>query len=178
MQLFKGFSRWLRYYLIRLKRLQGSPQSLAGGVAIGVLIGLSPTMPFHTILIFLLAFLTRTSFMSALVVSYIVCNPITVLPLYSLSIILGNALTPYRIDAGTLNMLVSTVSKGSLSQSFALLSSMGQESVIVLLAGGFAFSLPCSVLCYVLALWFFSWREKKKRKSHASQKSNLTERCR
>ncbi|MEA1867995.1 MAG: DUF2062 domain-containing protein, partial [Thermodesulfobacteriota bacterium] len=48
----KGSSpgRTVRYQWLRLVRLRGDPFVLARGIAIGTFIGLTPTIPFHTIL--------------------------------------------------------------------------------------------------------------------------------
>ena len=87
-----------KYYFLRLKRLRGSPRALAGGTAIGVFIGLTPTMPLHTILIILLALLTRTSAVAGIIFSWLVCNPLTYLPIYYLSAVIGNHITPYELN--------------------------------------------------------------------------------
>ncbi|HHL34074.1 MAG TPA: DUF2062 domain-containing protein, partial [Desulfobulbaceae bacterium] len=42
--------RTAKYYLVRLKRLQGSPHSLAMGAAIGAAVAITPTLPLHTII--------------------------------------------------------------------------------------------------------------------------------
>ena len=98
--------RIARYFYLKFMRMKGDPQSLAIGTAIGVFIGVTPTMPLHTILIILITLATRTSTIAALLGSLLVCNPITYVPQYYLATIIGNALTPYdltwgRIKGGT-----------------------------------------------------------------------------
>ena len=61
-------SRWkrrFRLYYLRMMRLQGQPSKVAGGMAIGVGIGLTPTIPLHTILAVTIAFLLRKSKLAA-----------------------------------------------------------------------------------------------------------------
>ncbi|MDP3478975.1 MAG: DUF2062 domain-containing protein, partial [Desulfoprunum sp.] len=43
-----------KYYYLRFLRLKGDPYSLAFGTAIGVFVGLTPTMPLHTAIILIL----------------------------------------------------------------------------------------------------------------------------
>jgi uncharacterized protein (DUF2062 family) len=53
--------RTFRYYYLKFTRLQGNPQALASGTAIGLFLGLAPIMPFHTVSVLLVTFITRTS---------------------------------------------------------------------------------------------------------------------
>nr|MBF0223243.1 DUF2062 domain-containing protein [Desulfobulbaceae bacterium] len=38
----------MRYYTLKFRRLKAEPASLARGVSLGCIIGISPTLPFHT----------------------------------------------------------------------------------------------------------------------------------
>ena len=53
------FRRTVRYYWLKFRRLQGSPQKLAWGMALGVFIGITPTMPFPTVAALALAAILR-----------------------------------------------------------------------------------------------------------------------
>lgn len=157
--------RFIRYNIIRIKRLRGNPRAIAGGIAIGVLIGLSPTVPFHTPLIIGLALLTRSSILAAISVSWLVCNPLTFFPIYYISAQIGNHITPYEINIAKLQLLVDKISGGmGFHESLQMITSLGGEAVIVLLAGGFVFSLPFAFLSYYLAQQFYSKREQKRLK--------------
>jgi uncharacterized protein (TIGR03546 family) len=57
--------------------LKGDPQAIAFGMAIGVFIGITPTIPFHTILIIAVTFMLRQNFTAAYLGSWIVMNPVT-----------------------------------------------------------------------------------------------------
>jgi len=160
-----NIKRFLRYNLIRIKRLSGNPRALSGGIAIGVLIGLTPTMPLHTPLIISLALVTRTSVISGILVSWLVCNPLTFFPIYYISVTLGNYLTPYEINFQKVQMLLAQLADGSGFQaSINILTALGIEAIIVLLVGGFVFSLPFSFLSYYLAVPFFTKRQAKRHK--------------
>jgi len=166
--------RFTRYNLIRIKRLSGNPRALAGGIAIGVFIGLSPTMPLHTPLIISLALITRTSVVAGVIVSWIVCNPLTFFPIYYISVLLGNHLTPYEINYQRIQSLLHQLTDGGGFQaSFSVLSALGIESIVVLLVGGFVFSLPFSFLSYYLAVPFFTKRQEKKKKNAPASPNTL-----
>ena len=61
--------------------IRGGPESIARGVAIGLFIGLTPTVGFQTMLILLGCLLVAGNFPTAFVASF-VTNPFTVAPLY------------------------------------------------------------------------------------------------
>lgn len=166
--------RFTRYNLIRIKRLSGNPRALAGGVAIGVFIGLTPTIPLHTALIVSLALITRTSVLAGVIVSWLVCNPLTFFPIYYISVLLGNHLTPYEINYQRIQHLLNQLTDGSGFQaSLSVLTALGIESIIVLLVGGLVFSLPFSFLSYYLAVPFFTKRQEKNKKNNPASLNTL-----
>lgn len=146
-------SRQRKYYLLKLKRFKGKPQWLAGGVAVGTLIGLTPTMPFHTLLVIVLCFITRTSVAVAIAISWVVCNPITYLPIYYASAIIGNKITPYTLHLDQVQrVLEQLTSDQSIKESWTMILEAGYEAIIVMLAGGLCFALPFAILAYYLSL--------------------------
>lgn len=165
MKPLNGIKRFIKYNLIRIKRLSGHPRALAGGIAIGVFIGLTPTMPLHTALIISLALLTRTSVLAGIIVSWLVCNPLTFFPIYYVAVLLGNYLTPYEITIERIRLLLDQLTgAGGFQTSINVLAALGTEAIIVLLVGGFVFALPFSFLSYYLAVPFFRKRQHKKEK--------------
>lgn len=71
----------LREFVDRVKNLKGDPHYVAMGMAIGVFIGITPTMPFHTVLAVALAFILRGSKVAAALGVWF-CNPVTAPVLY------------------------------------------------------------------------------------------------
>jgi len=159
--------RLRKYYYLRFIRLKGDPRSLAFGTAIGVFVGLTPTIPLHTIVILLLAFLTRTSAIAGILISMIVCNPLTYIPIYYFSTVIGNAVTPYELNWGKVQAVVAALSSSpGFVQSFNLLAGLGQETVVVLLVGGTIFALPFALVSYYLALRIFIKIRAKRQAKH------------
>ena len=62
-------NRLSKYYYLKFIRLKGDPKSLAAGTAIGVFVGLTPTIPLHTVALIALTVITRTSFIAAMTTS-------------------------------------------------------------------------------------------------------------
>ncbi len=147
--------------------MQGSPHALAGGTAIGVFVGLTPTIPFHTILIVCLSLVTRTSTLAGIIISWIVCNPLTYLPIYYLSALIGNHLTPYELNLISVqHTLQQAMSGDGIQNTLAVLAGSGYQALVVMGIGGFCFALPFAVLSYYLALRFFVHIQKKRIKKH------------
>jgi uncharacterized protein len=156
-----------KLYYLKFLRLKGDPHSLALGTAIGIFIGITPTMPLHTILIVLATLATRSSTIAGILASFLVCNPITYVPQYYLSTIVGNALTPYELTwAGIKEVLELLLQHPGLSQSMKIVASLGYEAVIVLLVGGVVLALPFAVLSYFLSFRFFLKIREKRRQKH------------
>ena len=162
-----NFERTGKYYYLRLIRLKGSPRALALGAAIGVFIGITPTIPFHTGAILFLTIATRSSFISGLITSWIVCNPLTCIPLYYLSLKIGNYITPYTLNwdrvKAVLEMLMSDI---SFLDRIKPLMAMGYEAIVVMLVGGCLLAIPFAVASYYISYNVFDKFSKKRRDKH------------
>lgn len=89
----------LKYIYDHFISLKAEPRSIAFGMAIGVFIGVTPTIPFHTILIIICTFILRQNFTTAYLGSWLIMNPITIpffyVAQYSLGkFLLGNTVAP------------------------------------------------------------------------------------
>lgn len=71
---FKKFN--IRGFAERVKKLHGDPHYVAMGIAIGVFISITPTIPFHTVIAVALAFIFRGS-KAAAALGVWFCNPLT-----------------------------------------------------------------------------------------------------
>ncbi|MDO8957050.1 MAG: DUF2062 domain-containing protein, partial [Deltaproteobacteria bacterium] len=89
------WGRWkrnLRFLYLRLLRLKGKPQEVAGGVAIGVFVGMTPTVPLHTVLAVLIALILKKSKLAAALGVW-VANPFFLPFIYLLDYKVGQVLT-------------------------------------------------------------------------------------
>jgi uncharacterized protein len=144
-------SRTARYYYLKILRIRGNPHAIALGAAIGIFVGMTPTVPLHTVIIFVLCLLARASFLSGLITSWLVGNPLTSLPLYFLALTIGNLVTPYQVDWAQIKSVTDTIfSESSVSLILATLGELGLETLIVMLAGGFLLALPFGLASYYL----------------------------
>jgi hypothetical protein len=158
-----NIARTGKYYFLKLLRLRGTPHSIAMGAAIGVFIGLTPTIPFHTIMILAITVLTRTSLIAAIITSLLVCNPLTYIGIYYFSLRLGNLVTPFTLNWEKIKSVLDVVlSDGSLETRIKPLLSLGYESTILMMAGGIVLALPFAVLSYYSCLFLVNTYRRKR----------------
>lgn len=97
----------IREFYTTFISLQGNPRKIAMGMAIGVFIGMTPTIPFHTVLIIGATMIFRQNMTAALLGSWIM-NPFTIPFFYVVEYEIGKivlglqhldiALTAYTLD--------------------------------------------------------------------------------
>ena len=66
----------------RFLSLNGRPEEIARAMALGVFIGVTPTIPFHTALIMVICLLFRQNITAAVLGATIISNPVTIPFLY------------------------------------------------------------------------------------------------
>ena len=129
--------RAARYYYLRFIRLRGHPSVLARGVAVGTFIGITPTIPFHTILALIFAIILRGSKVTALLAAVIVSNPLTFFLQYYFSWKIGNWFTPAEHSWDEVSSLLDAVVNGeNYRGAFTVLAEIGLDSLVILIGGG------------------------------------------
>ncbi|MCX5856957.1 MAG: DUF2062 domain-containing protein [Deltaproteobacteria bacterium] len=125
--------------------LKGEPKSIAMGMAVGVFIGMTPTIPFHTALIILFGLLWRHNLTAAYLGSWLISNPLTIPILY---------FSQYELGIYLLGM---TQSQPVLTDySFQNIISLGWQIILPLLTGGIVtapfFAIPAYFITYRMVL--------------------------
>jgi uncharacterized protein (TIGR03546 family) len=86
----------------RFLSLNGRPEEIARAMALGVFIGVTPTIPFHTALIMVICLLFRQNITAAILGATIISNPVTIPFLYLAEyelgrIVLGVSENPFNV---------------------------------------------------------------------------------
>ena len=136
-----NLQRTLKYHWLKFKRLQGDPKKLALGAALGVFIGITPTIPFHTVIILTLAPLLGASVVAAYMGIW-VSNPVTWVPQYLLAYEVGRHLL-FRGEP------LVIPEHADLSAFLHLLWRGG----LALQVGGLIIALPPAIVTYFATLW-------------------------
>jgi len=159
--------RAARYYYLRFIRLRGHPSVLARGVAVGTFIGITPTIPFHTILALIFAIILRGSKVTALLAAVIVSNPLTFFLQYYFSWKIGNWFTPADHSWDEVSSLLDAVVNGeNYRGAFTVLAEIGLDSLVILIGGGIILAIPFTIAFYLLTYMFFRSINKKRLEKH------------
>ncbi len=134
--------RTIKYHWLKFRRLQGEPRSVALGAALGVFIGVTPTIPFHTALALSLAPLLRVSVVAAYMGIW-VSNPLTWVIQYVISYKVGR----YVLFRGQQPLAIPDHT--DLSAFLGLLWRGG----LALQVGGIIIALPPAIMTYFFTLW-------------------------
>lgn len=158
--------RFLRFYHLRFKRLQGHPEIIARGIAIGLLVGVTPTMPLHTILLLAICLPFKASKIAAFLASCLISNPFTLFIQYYLCWRVGSVFFPGLLSWEKMQSVLEILSKGSgyegFKQSMIAMSVLGFDAATVMLTGGVLLATPIAVVGYYYSLKFFTKLRKKK----------------
>jgi hypothetical protein len=147
-----NINRTIRYSVLRIKRLNGDPHYVATGMAIGVFVGITPTIPFHTGIALVLAFLLKVSKVAA-VLGVWCSNPFTIPFFYYWSYKIGISVM------GTTNTY-STIKQGS----FLDLWRAGHDIALTMLLGGVILGILPAILTYVVTLRMMILKKNRKQK--------------
>ena len=127
----------IREFVQRVKNLEGDPHYVAMGLAIGVFVGMTPTIPFHTALAVALAFIFRGS-KAAAALGVWFSNPITAPIFYWGSYKLGMYLlgnpAPFDIKY----------------ESILELLNLGMDVTIAMIAGGIILGVLPGIASYFI----------------------------
>ncbi|NDY42378.1 DUF2062 domain-containing protein, partial [Dissulfurirhabdus thermomarina] len=148
-------TRFLRYYWLRLLRLQGDPCFLARGVAVGIAVALTPTIPFHTVLIVVLCGLLGGNLIAAVIASWLVSNPVTIPFQYLAAWKIGAVLTGARFDASEARLLAAAVESADVVTAASAFFHAGGTLIRCMMVGGVAMALPGGAVGYAGFLWVY-----------------------
>lgn len=123
----------------QLRELRGKPHEIALGMAIGVFIGITPTIPLHTILAVSLALLVGGSKLAAALGVW-VSNPLSIPFFYYGS---------YRIGQLVLGLPGINLPD---DRSLLAMASLGGKIVGAMLLGGVILGIVPAIVAYVLTL--------------------------
>lgn len=127
----------IRLFIKRFKELNGDPHYVALGMAVGVFVAFTPTIPFHTILGVLIAFLLRGS-KSAAALAVWLSNPLTI-PLFYYA----------EYKAGCL-LLGRSIPFDVRYESVVALFKLGWDVMLVMMAGGVFMGIIAAFITYFI----------------------------
>ncbi len=154
--------RAAKYYWLRLIRLRGNPFVIARGLAIGTFIGITPTIPLHTILTIFLCSIFRGNMLAAIIANWIVSNPLTIPIEYYLSWRIGTIITSRSVSWDEVQIMLTQIESTDFLHGVQLIFNKFLEVIYCLVIGGVVLALPIGFLCYFIAVYFYFYRQKKR----------------
>jgi uncharacterized protein (DUF2062 family) len=131
----------LRYHWLKFRRLQDDPRKIAGGMALGVFIAFTPTIPFHMVGALTLAALLRVSPVTAFL-GIQICNPLTIPAIY---------LAAYKVGQFLLYRGKPLVFPETFS--FEAWMDVLWQGGAALQVGGVILAIPPAIVAYFVTLW-------------------------
>jgi len=142
----KSTTKWkdkVKNFIRKAKRLQGDPRFIAKGIAIGVFVGVTPTIPFHTAIAIALAFILKGS-KPAAAIGVWSGNPITIPFFY-----MGS----YKVGM----LLIG--SKAALNDSYWTIQELlhlGFSTTFAMILGGMILGILPAIAAYFISFNIFS----------------------
>ena len=162
-------TRSIKYYYLRIRRLRGSPQQLAMGIAVGVFVGSLPIIPFQTAVAVGLALCLGCSKLTAALGTWI-SNPLDWYFLYYYSYKIGAGIIGLPEHKALFTELLTSVQHGhSFFQVAEKILGMGGLVAFAFVLGGVLIGLALSPLAYLVFLVLFKRFQRKRyqRKAYA-----------
>ncbi len=136
-----SFFRQFKLNLIRLMRMQDSPERIARGLALGLFIGMSPTFGVQMALALVAAIFLRENKLAAIIGVWIT-NPVTAPFIYGL-----------EYETGRL-LLGLPHPKIPIQFDYQFLEHLGWQVILPLLLGSFLFGICAAAIGYGITLRF------------------------
>jgi uncharacterized protein (DUF2062 family) len=127
----------IKHGIARLKNLPGDPHYVAKGMAIGVFVSMTPTIPFHTVIALALAFIFRASKLTAAMGVWF-SNPLTIPVFYFASYQVGSLLFGHL-----------SACKGAC-ESITDLLKLGVEVTLASIIGGIVIGIVPAIAAYFI----------------------------
>ena len=152
----KSLKDRIKDLFVRIKDLQGDPRYIATGMAIGVFVGVTPTIPLHTVIAIALAFILRGSKPAAAIGVWF-ANPITIPFFYIGSFKLGTLILnrPIPFDVKF--------------ESITALMTLGLDATVAMIVGGSILGILPAIAAYILTYRLMAMLRDKARKKRRAE---------
>ena len=157
-----NIKKWTKDHFKRLIRLKGDPFALARGAAIGTFIGITPTIPFHTILVTSLCVFLRGNVVAGILISLLVSNPLIIPIEYYLSWKIGKFVTQTPFVWKEIEHSLMLILHAPFMESIKIICYQSIQVLFSLILGGILLAIPFAFLSYFLALKFYIGIHKKR----------------
>lgn len=135
--------RMLKRIYYRFLRIRGTPRQISLGLALGIFVGMTPFLGFHTIMSVMLASVFKWSKITA-AIGVLITNPFTAPLIYPLTYKIGAMITGFSDPSSWLKLFEPGGAMGLMKDSPMIL--------VDLLVGGVILGLPMALVSYCIAM--------------------------
>jgi uncharacterized protein (DUF2062 family) len=151
----RTWHRQFRYFYYRLLRIQGSPETIARGLAVGVFAGCFPWFGLQTLIAIALAFAVRGNKVVAAAATWI-SNPFTYVPIFAFNYQVGRFVL--RTNGETLEMSDLTTLEG--------IKELGSDIASPLFFGSLVTGLIAGTIAYIAGRWLVGRARRRSRRRY------------
>ena len=168
--------RHLRRFLIWLIRLRGTPQAIARGIAVGMVVAFTPTIGFQTLIALGTATLLNANRPVSIVPTWLT-NPITIPPVYAFTYYLGSFFWPGPDPADVSRaMIAATKELESLDllairAQLGVFLDLGLDVFMPMWIGGLMIGAVAAAVAYPLTLRTVVRLRERRRRRRARRRS-------
>jgi len=141
-----NLDRWLRYQYLRIVRQNDTPERIAGGLALGVAIGILPTFGLGIVIVIFIAGWLRLNRVAA-VIGTIIMNPWTTPFFWTVSYLAGSVVLGQDLSE-TLEVISELRSQGDLWENL-----LAKKLVLPYMTGNLVVTAGVSAFFYVVGFW-------------------------
>lgn len=147
----------MRRLLEWIGRLRGSPEAIAGGLAIGMVVTFTPTIGFQTLIVLGLATLLGASRPASIVPTWLT-SPVTIPPIFGFTYYVGSFFwpgpAPSRVSAAMVAVArdLASVDFLALQEQLDILLALGRDVFVAMWIGGLLVGAVAAAITYPLAL--------------------------
>ncbi len=154
-----GWKRWLKYRYIKLVRINDSPEKIAGGIALGVVLGILPTFGLGIVIAIFTAGLFRVNRVSAVIGTFIM-NPWTATFFWAMSYVVGSLAIGQNLSE-TMNLVKAIRTHSDLWENI-----LAQRLLLPYIIGNIMVTAGGAAVSYLSCLYIVrAYRRAKKRRT-------------
>ncbi len=159
----------------RIVRINDTPQAIALGAAVGIFIGMTPTVGIQMVLMVIVGTVIRANRLAGVAMVY-VSNPFTILPIYWLDYWVGSLLLrfesiTYDQFEDTCNLFMEELHTAGLLTATSFFVQSHSDIAWSLIAGGVVLGIVFAIPVYPLTLQIIWAHRRHKAKSRAEAKA-------
>ncbi|RME78089.1 MAG: DUF2062 domain-containing protein, partial [Planctomycetota bacterium] len=153
--MFRYFKEKLQKYILLILQLKDSPESIARGVAIGMVVAMTPTVGIQMMIVLFISLFIRLNRIAGCIVVYI-SNPFTMIPIYWLDYWIGAKVMGYEMITRQEFSKLFEFQTSTFYEQFLEFSrnclALGMEVVIPMFVGGLILGLILGIPLYPITL--------------------------